>query len=162
MKKDYIIGIISGVFLTFVGVFIQFQMNKNYENAKEIQRLNIITIKQLDNRLTRSYSIFLNSRSTVFKDRWDNYIYTVFYPWNTDLYILDAHIKQNHSAIYNEFESVCSDFRTIHNTLNDIRKLQNPSTKKENNKLEEKEKEVKEKLDSLTTKINIIKKELSG
>jgi hypothetical protein len=161
MKKDFTTGIISGVVLTFIGVFIQFQMNKNYENTKEIQRLNNITIKQLDNRLTRSYSILLTSKSTVFKDRWNNYIYTVFYPWNSDLYILDAHIKQNHLAIYNKFENVCADFRTIHNILNDIRKLQKPSTKKENNKLEIKEKEVKEKLDSLTTKINVIKNELS-
>ncbi len=45
-----------------------------------IQKLSSITIKQLDTRLTRNYSILLTSRSTVFTDRWNNYIYTVFYP----------------------------------------------------------------------------------
>ncbi len=34
MKRDYIIGMILGVALTFIGVFIQFRMNKDYENTK--------------------------------------------------------------------------------------------------------------------------------
>lgn len=161
MKRDFTIGIISGVVLTFIGVFIQFQMNKNYENTKEIQRWDIITIKQLDNRLTRSYSILLTSKSSVFNDRWNNYIYDVFYPWNSNLYIIDAHIKQNHSSIYEKFASTCSDFRTIHDLLNGIRKLQNPSTNKEKVALKELEKKTKKELDRLTNKINLIKEELS-
>jgi hypothetical protein len=101
MKKDFTIGIIAGVVLTFIGVFIQFQLNKNYEMTKKNEKLDIITIKQLNNRLHRSYSILLTSKSSVFNDRWNNYIYDVFYPWNSNLYILDAHVKQSkHSARY--------------------------------------------------------------
>lgn len=161
MRKDFTIGIIAGVVLTFIGVFIQFQLNKNYEMTKENEKLDIITIKQLDNRLQRSYSILLTSKSSVFNDRWNNYIYDVFYPWNSNLYILDAHIKQNHNAIYEKFESTCSDFRIIHDLLNEIRKLQNPSTSMEKVALSQIEEKAKEKLDSLTIKINLIKEELS-
>lgn len=160
-KKDFTIGIVSGVILTFIGVFIQFQLNKNYELNKEIEKLDVITIKHLDNRLTKSYSILINSGSSVFKERWDYYIYNVIYPWNSNLYLIDVHIKQNHPSVYEDFEIVKNSFKEIHKLLNELRKAQNLSSKKKENELSFLENKVEKKLDSIRLIINIIKSELS-
>ncbi len=161
MKWDFTFGTILGLILTFFGVLIQFHCIKDYENSKEIKKWNIISIKQLGDRWHRSNSIYSTSGSSVFVDRWNNYIYNVYYPWESNLYMIDAHIKQNHPQIYNNFQSVCLEFDTIHSILNELRKLQNPSTTFEAESLNFNEKTVKSRLDSLEINIDKIKDTLS-
>ncbi len=130
MKSELIKGIIIGVVLTFIGAVIQTYLMQDYENKKYIRQWDIMVIKQLDDRLTKSTSILANSGNEFFKERWSNYIYETIYPWNQNLSTLESHIKKYHNNLYDKLISIEKKFKKIHNNLNTLRKLQNKGKEK--------------------------------
>lgn len=159
-RTNFTIGVITGVILTLLGSFIQFYLQKEFYNYNENKRTAILTCKFLDSRLHRSISIVEASGSNVFSDRWNAYINEVIYPWNSNLFLMDVFIQQEHEDCHKEFEYISEQFRELHKLLNEIRKKQGTISSEAKDELNHLEKESKVIIEKLTKSVKDIKSEL--
>lgn len=134
-KLDFTIGIVLGTILTFMGTLYQFYLQKSFYERNEHKETAIIICNRLDNRINRSSFIISSSGSSVFLDRWDDYISEVINPWNSNLYLMDFFIKNKHPEVYANFEEVCLKFRELHKLLNEVRKKQGAISNEAKNEL---------------------------
>lgn len=164
MKRDLInlvIGLIIGAILTFIGSQIQFNQYKDYEKERERKTFVVSTIKFLDKRLHRSSAIRYASNSSVFDDRWEDYINEVVYPWNENLFLMDNAIAASYNnEVHSDFEDICEQFRNLHKSLRGIRLKQKAESKSSKNDLSNYENEAESIIQDLTEKIELLKAQL--
>ncbi len=124
LSSDFFWGIIIGVVLTIFGAYLQSQLYEIYDSRKFNNELSILTCRNVNSRNVRSLNMITSSSSSVFEDRWADYISEGVYPWNSDRAIMEHFIKKEYPDLVSTFNSITKKFADIHDILSEIRQLQ--------------------------------------
>jgi len=124
-KNEFFWGIVVGIILTIIGAVIQFQLFVKYDKQKTSREMAIITCFTMNSRSIRASNVINSSSSSVFNDRWDEYVTQGFYKWNENRGLIEQFLKNVHPTLFEEFKSLNLKFGELHKTIIELRQLQN-------------------------------------
>jgi hypothetical protein len=139
-KNEFFWGIVVGIILTFIGAVIQFQLFVKYDKQKSNREMEVLVCLTMNSRSIRASNVINSSSSSVFNDRWDEYVTQGFYKWNENRGLIEQFLKNVHPTLFEEFKSLNSKFGELHKTIIELRQLQNSESDSRKAKREEVEK----------------------
>lgn len=155
-KNQFFWGLIIGVLLTICGAIIQHCLYIQFDQKKYTNTKATEICQLMGSRYYRSHNIITSSRSSVFEDRWNDYILNGVYPWNSNHFIIENFIKQYYTELIEDYTDLDAKFNDLHNILIAIRKKQGSKSNEMKIELSNKEKAAATLLKDLNVKMTTI------
>jgi hypothetical protein len=110
-------GVVIGVVLTFIGTYVGVKKQQDYEAKKSDFQLSVSLCQTLNSRYYLAKNVFNSSGSSLFNDRWDEYIKQGYIPWAINKKLYRKFIEKKHADLSVQFNDVETLLEELHNML---------------------------------------------